>query len=116
MKYILMKMDTENKEFTEALFFGAWRDHIMDKKLNGGNAELSRQVEMYREMHRTDVRKLMYKLVSADDTTSKHVCLMTWSEYTKAERNLRHHEAAVSSIHSKNNHVLDKAVLKWGAE
>jgi len=114
MEYVLLKMEGDNKSFIQQYGFNAWRDYCQDKKRVAGGDEMQRQVELYREMHRADVRKLMYKLVSADANTAKHVVLMAWAEHTEAERKVRLHEKHVAAINSKNNGVIDKAVMRWG--
>merc|ERR1719162_2003851 len=70
MEYVLLKMEGDNKSFIQQYGYNAWRDYVQEKKHLGTGSELERQVALYKEMHRADVRKLMYKLVSADDNTT----------------------------------------------
>merc|ERR1719223_368154 len=117
MEYVLMKMEGDNKAFIQQYGFNAWRDYVQDKKHLGEGSELERQVEMYREMHRSDVRKLMYKLVAADDNTAKHVALMCWHEFTGAEKAVKaHEEKMANSYGGKHDVVMEKAMMKWGAD
>lgn len=114
MKYVLLKWDDNDKNFCKECWFGIWRDLVQDKKRLGSGSELQRQVELFKQMHSTDVRKLMYKLASADQTTAGHVAFCGWHELVQAEGALRRTADHIAGLQGKNNHVMDKALMKWG--
>eukprot|EP00746_Dinoflagellata_sp_MGD_P141020 gnl/MRDRNA2_/MRDRNA2_74187_c0_seq2.p1 gnl/MRDRNA2_/MRDRNA2_74187_c0~~gnl/MRDRNA2_/MRDRNA2_74187_c0_seq2.p1 ORF type:complete len:3156 (+),score=773.43 gnl/MRDRNA2_/MRDRNA2_74187_c0_seq2:357-9470(+) len=117
MEYILLQMDDERGHVSIEILFGVWHDYIEQKKLAASMGNVSAEAERLREMHRADVRRLLFSLASEENSAAVQVCISCWHEVitdVQKMHELSEMEAHLEAVHSNHDHIMDGAILVLG--
>lgn len=117
MERVLLKMDGERGHVSVEIMFGAWQDYVEQKKVAGSMDSITAEAERLREMHRADVRKLLFSLASEEDSAALQACIGCWREVImdkRKEHELSEMEACLLTSHDKHDHIMDGAILIMG--
>lgn len=66
-----------------------------------------------RQMHRTDVRKLLYQFADQEDITNLHACVGAWREAVVQRKDLDHLENRLNGAKNKSSQILESVAIKW---
>ena len=110
---ILLKMTGASSRTHMAVCFREWNVVILDKH-QAAQTGIAAEAACLREMHRADVRGLMFRLLDGQDWTDLGACFGVWKESLTDGRIEAEFVTAGQRHNHKHDYIVDKAFLYWG--
>ena len=110
---VLLTMTGGKSRTHMAIFFREWNIILLDKHV-AESSPVAMEAARLREMHRADVRKLMYRMLDGQERANHSACCGVWKATLTDAKTEQQLVLAGQPHAERHDFIVEEAFLYWG--